>query len=53
MGDPKKDKKTKDTKEKEPQEEESKGPSLDFLKPDRSLRPDGFHFAAEMGGTPR
>jgi len=47
MGEPKEDKK-KDDKKKE--EKKSKGPSLDFLKVDRSLRPEGMHFDAEMMG---
>lgn len=48
MGEPKEDKKKDSKKEGKDLKEEKKGPSLDFLKVDRSLRPDGFHFEAEM-----
>jgi len=46
MGEPKED---EDSKKKEKKDkEERKGPHLDFLQVDRSLRPEGFHFEAEM-----
>jgi len=51
MGEPSSKGKKKEKKElggKDDDGEEKKGPSLDFLKVDRSLRPDGFHFEAEM-----
>jgi hypothetical protein len=38
-----------DKKKGETKEGQGKGTSLDFLKIDRSLRPDGCHFEAEMG----
>ena len=37
-----------DDKKKGEKEDEDKGPSVDFLKIDRNLRPEGCHFAAEM-----
>jgi hypothetical protein len=40
--------KPQDDKKKGEKEDEDKGPSVDFLKIDRTLRPEGCHFAAEM-----
>jgi hypothetical protein len=37
--------------EKKEKKEIKDEPSLDFLKVDRSLRPDGFHLADEMGAV--
>lgn len=46
MSEPKDDKKKG---EKEEKGEKGGEPTLNFLKVDRSLRPDGMHFDAEMG----
>jgi hypothetical protein len=44
---PKKDEKK--TKQEESPKPEDEHKSLNFLKVDRTLRPDGMHFDAEMG----
>jgi len=45
MGEPASPK--EEDKKKSKEEKKSKGPSLDFLKVDRSLRPEGNHFEYE------
>lgn len=49
MSEPKEGKKEKEeTKDLGPAKEEE-GPTINFLKVDRTLRPEGQHFEAEMG----
>ena len=46
MAEPKEETKPKDEKE---SKDDKKAPTLHFLMVDRTLRPDGMHFEAEMG----